>query len=118
MKSQKSNPFAGFPSNDSEWTQDDWKRMIGFLVDGGLVNYKEIAALTLGHLNRHMLALQSRRRKPFRNIFLVGNVGKRFGHGISSSLASVAIVELGWNFKQTTSCPGKNLAKQRTRLRT
>ena len=69
MKSKKSNPFAAFPTDDSKWTQDDWKQIISFLVDSRLVNYKEIAALTLGHLNPSQVGTSIATKKTFQKHF-------------------------------------------------
>lgn len=43
--------------------------MIGFLVDSGLVNYKEIAALTLGHLNPSQVGTSIATKESFQKHF-------------------------------------------------
>lgn len=43
--------FVGFPDNDRDWSEENWKQLLGFLVDLRLVNFKEITSLVLGHLN-------------------------------------------------------------------
>lgn len=44
-------PFAGFPDKDSDWTEDDWIKLIDRFLDSGLVTARELASLMLGHLN-------------------------------------------------------------------
>jgi len=61
--------FNSFPINDSEWTQDDWKALITFLVDKKLVNYKDIASLLLGHLNPSQVGTSIASKKTFQNHF-------------------------------------------------
>lgn len=36
-----------FPASDSDWSEEDWKALLDWLVRSGLVNYHEITALTL-----------------------------------------------------------------------
>ena len=33
------------PSEDADWSDDDWRILISYLVDNGLVSYMEIASL-------------------------------------------------------------------------
>ena len=51
MSQSSQNPFESFPAVDSEWSEEQWKAITEYLVDSGLVKYKEIASLLLGHLN-------------------------------------------------------------------
>ena len=44
-------PFAGFPVDDSAWKEKHWQALITYLVDKGILNFKEVASLVLGHLN-------------------------------------------------------------------
>lgn len=39
------------PPPDRHWSLDDWQKLLQSLVDQGVVNYQEITALVLGHLN-------------------------------------------------------------------
>lgn len=43
--------IKSFPESDREWTEEQWKYMLDYLVDIGMVKYSEIASLVLGHLN-------------------------------------------------------------------
>lgn len=43
--------ISSFPEADRDWTDEQWKDMIEYLVDTGMVKYREIASLVLGHLN-------------------------------------------------------------------
>jgi HNH endonuclease len=38
-------------SPDRKWTEEDWKTLLIKLVEDGLVTWKEVTALSLGHLN-------------------------------------------------------------------
>lgn len=58
-------PFDKAPDQDSDWSEDDWKGMLEWLVESGKVNYKEIAALTLGHLNPSQVGTSIASKKSF-----------------------------------------------------
>ena len=66
---KKSNPFASLPADDSKWTQEDWKAVIDYLVQSRLLTYKEIAALTLGHLNPSQVGTSIATKKNFQKHF-------------------------------------------------
>ena len=69
MTPETPNPFAKFPTDDSKWTEDNWKSMISFLVDSGLLKYKDVAALTLGHLNPSQVGTSIASKKSFQKHF-------------------------------------------------
>jgi 5-methylcytosine-specific restriction endonuclease McrA len=46
-----SDDFGDAPGIDIEWSEDNWRRLIDWLIATGLVSAKEIGALVLGHLN-------------------------------------------------------------------
>src|SRR5205085_2938395 len=43
--------FADAPGIDIEWSEDNWRRLIEWLIETGFVSAREIGALVLGHLN-------------------------------------------------------------------
>lgn len=69
MKAKTPNPLAALPSDDSKWSDADWKRMIDYLVESELVCFKEIAALTLGHLNPSQVGTSIATKKTFQKHF-------------------------------------------------
>lgn len=50
---------------DSDWTQEDWKALLEKLTGDGLVSYREIAALVLGHLNPSQVGTSIASKKTF-----------------------------------------------------
>lgn len=66
---KKPNPFASLPADDSKWTQENWKAVIDHLVQSRLLAYKEIAALTLGHLNPSQVGTSIATKKSFQKHF-------------------------------------------------
>jgi 5-methylcytosine-specific restriction endonuclease McrA len=43
--------IQSFPESDREWTEEQWKCLMEYLVEKGMVKYHELASLVLGHLN-------------------------------------------------------------------
>jgi HNH endonuclease len=43
--------FADYPGIDVDWSEENWSRLIEWLIESGFVSAKEIGALVLGHLN-------------------------------------------------------------------
>ena len=41
--------LQNLPENDRDYTEEDWKTMVDFLIANDLVKYREIASLLLGH---------------------------------------------------------------------
>ena len=39
------------PDSDRDYSEEDWKTLIEYLIANGLVQYREVASLLLGHLN-------------------------------------------------------------------
>jgi len=63
-------PFEGFPQVDSEWTEEQWESMLKYLVDLGLVTYKEMASLVLGHLNPSQVGTSIASKKTFQQNYV------------------------------------------------
>ncbi|MGH7131668.1 MAG: helix-turn-helix domain-containing protein [Phycisphaerales bacterium] len=43
--------FADYPKLDKDWDATNWENLVRYLVDDGIVTWKEIGSLVLGHLN-------------------------------------------------------------------
>ena len=56
-----------FPASDREWTEEQWKYMIDYLVEEGLVKYSELASLVLGHLNPSQVGTSVASNKSFQS---------------------------------------------------
>lgn len=61
--------FSNYPELDSEWSSTDWQALIQRLVDSGILNYKEIGALMLGHLNPSQVGTSIASKKTFQKHF-------------------------------------------------
>lgn len=59
--------IASFPDSDRNWSEDNWKCMIEYLVDIGMVKYSEIASLVLGHLNPSQVGTSVASNKSFQS---------------------------------------------------
>ena len=57
--------ISSFPEADRDWTDEQWKDMIEYLVDTGMVKYREIASLVLGHLNPSQVGTSVASNKSF-----------------------------------------------------
>ena len=55
--------------DDAQWSQADWKAILEHLVDSGFVTYKEVASLTLGHLNPSQVGTSIATKKSFQKHF-------------------------------------------------
>lgn len=59
--------LSSFPESDREWTEEQWKYMIDYLVEEGLVKYSELASLVLGHLNPSQVGTSVASNKSFQS---------------------------------------------------
>ena len=58
-------PFDGAPEDDRDWSEDDWRRMLEWLIESETVTYKDVVALTLGHLNPSQVGTSIASNKSF-----------------------------------------------------
>lgn len=58
-----------FPKSDRDWSEEQWKYMIDYLVENGMVKYEEIASLVLGHLNPSQVGTSVASKKTFQAEF-------------------------------------------------
>lgn len=59
----------GAPAKDSGWSALNWKALIDWFVHTGILSYKEIAALTLGHLNPSQVGTSIASKRTFQKCF-------------------------------------------------
>lgn len=62
-------PFAGTPQSDRDWASEDWELLLTWLVEAGLVSYKDVTALVLGHLNPSQVGTSIASKKTFQAHF-------------------------------------------------
>ncbi len=58
-----------FPESDSEWTEEQWKYLIEYFAEEGLIQYQELASLLLGHLNPSQVGTSVASKKSFQAHF-------------------------------------------------
>jgi HNH endonuclease len=63
------NHFKNFPEKDSDWDENNWKQLLEYLLEQGLVSYKDIASLVLGHLNPSQVGTSIASNKSFQRHF-------------------------------------------------
>ena len=64
--------MKAFPEADRDWTEEEWKYLIQYLVDTGMVKYKELASLVLGHLNPSQVGTSVASNKSFQSHYPKG----------------------------------------------
>ncbi|MEO3820977.1 HNH endonuclease [Plantactinospora sp. B24E8] len=57
--------FVDSPKIDREWQETDWQGLITWMISVGLVTYKEIGSLVLGHLNPSQVGTSIASKKTF-----------------------------------------------------
>lgn len=82
-------PFNAFPDRDRDWSNEHWKRLIDWLIESELLSAREIAALTLGHLNPSQVGTSIASKKTFQAHFPPRKIMQ-------------AVIK--WHFKQTGRC--------------
>lgn len=58
-------PFVEFPEFDADWNEDQWAKLLAWLIDSGLVTTQEVAALALGALNPPQVGTSIATKKSF-----------------------------------------------------
>ncbi len=61
--------FDGSPLADLDWSDEDWQRMLEWMIETGLVTWKEVTALVLGHLNPSQVGTSIASKKTFQAHF-------------------------------------------------
>lgn len=83
------NTIKTFPESDRDWTEQEWKYLVEYLVDNGFVKYHEIASLLLGHLNPSQVGTSVASNKSFQSHYEKGKCWKAVRQ---------------WHFEQTGKC--------------
>lgn len=69
MRDSNLNFFSRHPENDSEWSEEQWKSLLDFLVQQGILNWREVTSLALGHLNPSQVGTSIASNKNFQAHF-------------------------------------------------
>ena len=59
------SPFENAPLLDSAWSEQDWHALLQWLIESGIVTWKEVCALVLGHLNPSQVGTSIASKKTF-----------------------------------------------------
>lgn len=78
-----------FQFADEQWTQDDWRKFLGILVEKRLFDWKDVTTLTLGHLNPSQVGTALASSKGFKD---------RYGKG------STMRIVMSWFYEQKGVC--------------
>ena len=74
---------------DKTWSDEQWRKLVQYIVEQDLANWQELAALILGHLNPSQVGTSLASSKGFK---------KRYGKG------STMRVVIDWSYMQTGRC--------------
>ena len=69
MTDRPLSSFEDFPDQDSDWSQEQWKSLLGNLVNAELTTWKDVCSLVLGHLNPSQVGTSIASKKPFQRHF-------------------------------------------------
>lgn len=69
MSNKPASLFEGFPEQDSDWSEDQWKDLLEQLVAAKFASWKEICSLVLGHLNPSQVGTSIASKQPFKKHF-------------------------------------------------
>ena len=61
--------FQDFPAKDSEWSEEQWKSLLEYLVNAELATWKDVCSLVLGHLNPSQVGTSIASNKSFQRHF-------------------------------------------------
>lgn len=89
---------------DADWSDDEWREILEFLVSRAMVTWEDVAALTLGHLNPPQVGTQ-----------MASSEGFQQHYGKGSTMEAV----LGWLYDQPGRCTdcGTRLELQHDHIR-
>jgi len=69
--------MAAFKFNDEQWSDDEWKALLSRLISDGLLSWKQITTLTLGHMNPSQVGTSLASSDGFKLKYGKGNVMAR-----------------------------------------
>ena len=58
-----------FPSNDEDWSEKDWKKLLKHLINNNIVSYKEVTSSILGSINPSQVGTSIASKKTFQSHF-------------------------------------------------
>ncbi len=61
--------LSHLPDGDHQWSEEDWKQLLEFLVDEDMLTYKDIGAAVLGMLNPPQVGTAVASKKSFQKHF-------------------------------------------------
>lgn len=64
--------LENLPESNKDYSEEDWKTIIDYLIANGLVKYHEIASLLLGHLNPSQVGTSVASNKSFQSHYPKG----------------------------------------------
>ena len=64
--------ISSFPTNDSEWSEEQWHDMLIYLNEQGLASYKDMASTVLSALNPPQVGTAVATNKNFQSHYLKG----------------------------------------------
>ena len=67
MLRQSHESTGVYPDSDEDWSEDDWRQLLDTFVTNGLLQWREIASLTLGHLNPSQVGTSIASKKSFQS---------------------------------------------------
>jgi hypothetical protein len=83
------NALTGTGLHDREWADDQWHALLTNLVASGMATWKDVAALTLGHLNPSQVGTSLASSEGFK---------RRYGKGNTMRIV------MEWAYQQTGRC--------------
>ena len=69
MTDKPESAFDGFPDQDSDWSCNQWKSLLEYLVSTEFASWREICSLVLGHLNPSQVGTSIASKEPFKRHF-------------------------------------------------
>ncbi|MCG2578085.1 HNH endonuclease [Dechloromonas sp. XY25] len=66
--------MAAFKFNDEQWSDEEWKALLSRLISDGLLTWKQITTLTLGHMNPSQVGTSLASSEGFKLRYGKGNV--------------------------------------------
>lgn len=65
MDGRNKGNFSDFPEEDAQWSKNQWRALIEHLVASDILNWRQVAALVLGHLNPSQVGTSIATKKSF-----------------------------------------------------
>lgn len=69
MPPTQRDPFPNHPPTDADWTEEHWHSLLATLIGHGILSWREVTALTLGHLNPSQVSTSIASKPAFQRNF-------------------------------------------------